>query len=277
MIEWVLGWLWWAWASVTAVVAFALDFLVGWAWRNPVAAAAALFGFIRMWGTTVQTGQAGVLFAWGRPVKILEPGFHALIPLFQTVRVLPARSVTLAPPPQRVTTADGLVFDAEATLVFRISDPIKATVEVDDLRAGCLAALALAVAHVVGHKTRPQLAAKGGLDGELRERVQETLTAWGVTVEQAGFNTIAPTRTTTRLTQQANRVRERAAALAILTAAGVPTETALALLGTTRQVIGHSRARYHRHRLKPRPDEAPPPVIVFVEAEEEAALGDLPA
>jgi hypothetical protein len=270
MIDWLLGWLWWAWDTSWWLLRSLWDLISGWIRRHPVTAWIFFIGFLRMWGITIQTGQTGVLFSWGRPRRLLEPGFHPLIPIFQTARVMPTRSVTLALPPQRVTSADGLVFDADATLVCRITDPIKATIEIDDLRAGCLTALSLACAEVIAHKTRADIAAKQGLDDELSRRVQADLDRWGVTVEQAGFNTIAPTRTTTRLSQQAKRLRERAGALKLLLAAGVPTGAALALLGTTKQVIGHSRARYHRGRLKPRPVEAAPPEeVVFLDEGEE--------
>ncbi len=272
MIDWLLGWLWWAVDAAWWLIGVVTKAVIEWVRRNPYAAALALFAFIRMWGITVQTGQSGVLFSWGRPVRVLEPGFHPLIPFFQTARVLPARSVTLSPPPQRVASADGLVFDADATLVFRISDPIKATVEIDDLRGGCLTALALGVAAIIGHKTRAELAAKEGLDGELKIRVQLALEPWGVTIEQVGFNTIAPTRTTTRLSQQGQRLRERATVLRLFTDAGVPLTSALALLGTTKQVIGHSRARYQRARLKPPPAVLPPPEEVILVATEEEEL-----
>jgi hypothetical protein len=272
MIGWLMSWVWWAWDTLWWLVTSAGSFLIEWARRHPYAAAVAVLAFLRMWGVTVQSGTTGVLFSWGWPVRTLGPGFHPLIPLFQTVRVMPTRSVTLALPPQRVTSRDGLVFDADATLVCRITDPVKATVEINDLRAGCLAMLSLACADIIGEKSREELLAKHGLDEALSQRVQEGIARWGVTVEQAGFNTIAPTRTTTRLSQQVKRLRERASALRGMMAAGLPVDAALPLLGTTRQVMGHSRWRYQKKRLRPAPPILDPLVAAEEEVEDDEAV-----
>src|SRR5262249_28712900 len=125
MIEWALGWLWWALGVVGWALRSVVDLVVWYAKQHPMYAALTVFAFIRMWGRAIQTGQAGVLFVFGRRRKVLEPGFHPLIPVVQEVRKLPIRSVTIQLPPQRLASADGLVFDVDATLVMRISDPVK--------------------------------------------------------------------------------------------------------------------------------------------------------
>src|SRR3954466_5387539 len=80
--------------------------VVGYAVRHPGQVLLVLFALLRTLGTTVQTGQAGVLFSFGRARRVLEPGFHPLIPFLQRVRQIPIRSVTLDLHKQRVTTAD---------------------------------------------------------------------------------------------------------------------------------------------------------------------------
>ena len=231
MIDWAFGWLGWAWGGVAFAITFLFTLTVEYVKRHPVYFVLAFFAFLRMWGTTVRTGYAGVLFSFGRAKKVLEPGFHPMIPVVQEVRKLPIRSLTLQLPPQRLTSQDGLVYDIDATLVMRISDPVKASTEIDDLRAGCITVLSLAVAEVIRTHSHEELATKGALDAEIAARVGHDLDRWGVTVEQAGLNTIAPTRTTTRLSQQRQRIQERADVLRPLLAAGLSAETALASVG----------------------------------------------
>ncbi|MFQ3649448.1 MAG: SPFH domain-containing protein [Gemmataceae bacterium] len=271
MMEW-----WnWAWSWLTYLVSSAWQIVVQFAQRNPVTFTLLMVGFLRLWGTTVQTGYAGVLFRFGRAVKILEPGFHPLLPIIQEVRKLPIRSITLQIPPQRIMNADGLVYDADATLVMRIVDPIKATVEIDNLRHGCITTLALGVAEVITSSDRQRLGARGDLDAELSKRVQAGLERWGIQVEQAGFNTIAPTRTTTRLSQQRQRTQERAAVLQWLIRAGnLAPCSALILLGATRRVVGRSQARYHR--LRQRSMALPELTPVLMTTEDEPLDDDLP-
>src|SRR5687767_4993025 len=108
MIAWLLDLAWWlldlALWFLRAVWRVALDQ----AKKHPAGAVVVALAIVRMFGTTVQTGTAGVLFSWGRAKKVLEPGFHPLIPIVQTVRHTPIRSVTLDLPRQRVATGDGL-------------------------------------------------------------------------------------------------------------------------------------------------------------------------
>ena len=91
MIAWharlAVGWAWW-------LIDLALWRAPGrWSPAVPVSTkhtrstvVLAFVAFLRMCGTTVQTGYAGVLFSFGRAKKVLEPGFHPLIPIVQEVR-----------------------------------------------------------------------------------------------------------------------------------------------------------------------------------------------
>src|SRR3712207_4051874 len=118
MLHWLLNWL----------LAYMLE--------HPAQVILALMVLVRMFGTTVQSGSRGVLFVFGRARKELKPGFHPLLPVVHHVRKTPVRSITLDLPRQRVTTTDGLVYDVQANLVYRIADPITSMVQVDNLRKG---------------------------------------------------------------------------------------------------------------------------------------------
>src|SRR5262249_6859391 len=112
----------WVLAAAWAIVKLILQFILNWALHHPVYAFGVFIAFLRMWGTLVQTGEVGVLFNSGRASRPLEPGFPPLIRIMQQARTMPARSITVTLPPQRLTTSDGLVFDIDATLVCRITD-----------------------------------------------------------------------------------------------------------------------------------------------------------
>ena len=118
MIEWLLSWVWWARDLVLSVLWWSWHWLLRMARHYPVQTAVTAFAFLRMWGALIQTGQVGVLFSWGKAQKkLLQPGFHPMIPLVHEVRKMPSRSISLELPRQRLATADGLVFDVDATLV----------------------------------------------------------------------------------------------------------------------------------------------------------------
>src|SRR3954452_21235614 len=84
--------------------------------QHPWAVAVMLYGLARAFGVTIQSGQRGVLFRWGKAVKELDPGFHWLVPFMHEVKKTPMRSITIGLPDQKVMTADGLVYDVGVNL-----------------------------------------------------------------------------------------------------------------------------------------------------------------
>jgi regulator of protease activity HflC (stomatin/prohibitin superfamily) len=154
-----------------------------------------------------------VKFSFGRVTRLCEPGFYPLIPVFQTIRIVPTRARTLELPTQTLATDDGLVFAVDANVAYRVTDPTKALVEVDDYIAALGQMLALSVHDVLATRDRASLRVSEVLDRDLATAMQTRCSAWGVEIERAGFNSIRPLRQTTRITQLASLTRSRAAAL----------------------------------------------------------------
>lgn len=154
---------------------------------------------------------------WGavhlRAKKVLEPGFHPLLPLVQQVRHLPVRSVALDLPRQRIMSADGLVYHVHTHIVYRVENPIPATTAIDNLGKGVLTLVPLLVRDLLRAQTRETLVTREVLEQDLTARGRQALARWGLTVEQVGLSTIAPTKETARLTQLPARVAEGARVL----------------------------------------------------------------
>jgi hypothetical protein len=241
-------WLAWAWDLLFGVLRWVGDAAFEFAKDRPLETGVLVLGFVRLFGTTIRTGNRGVLFTFGRARRVLEPGFHPLIPLIQAVRTTPVRSVTLDLPKQRALCADGLAYDVQANLVYHVEDPITAFVEIDDVRKGILTALALVVQDLIRTRTHAELHARVGLDEEFGARAGDRLKRWGVVVEQAGFKSLAPSKASLRLSQLARKAEERQRVLAGLIGEGLTPGLALGLLGSERQLIGHARDRYHSGR-----------------------------
>jgi hypothetical protein len=237
MIEWLLGVASWLFGE-------AVKFVVWFAKERPVAAALIVWGIIRSFGVVVQTGQAGVLFRFGRASKVLAPGFHPLIPVVHGVLKVHSRSISRDLPRQRVTTADGLVYNADTTLVFRVEDPIKAVTLVADVGRAISDVMPLLVHDVLRGRTREGLSDRRSLDAELAARAKERLAVWGLTIEQAGFSSISPTRHTVRLTQLRSRTLERFRLMKL--AGDRPEAVALLLCAGGPAPVSHSAARYRK-------------------------------
>ena len=233
---WALNWSW--------------DFLLGQAKDHPHAFFLLILFLVRQFGTTVRSGTRGVLFSFGRARRVLEPGFHPLLPVVHHVRKTPIRSVTLDLPKQRVTTSDDLVYDVQANLVYRVAAPVTSMVQIDNLRKGIEAVLPALVQEMLRVKARAEMVERTGFDEEFLARAGKVLERWGVVVEQAGFKTIAPTPPTLRLTQLAQLAAERARVLEWYVRAGLSPELAVALLGSERRCLSHAAHRYRTARRR---------------------------
>lgn len=225
--------------------------------QNPWAVVVLLYGMARAFGVMIQSGQRGVLFRWGWVVKELEPGFHWLIPFVHGVKITPVRSISIDLPNQKMMTADGLVYDVGVNVVYRVENATKAMTLVDHVDSGCRAAIPLIVSEVLRIRDQAQLVDRVSLDRELTERMNAWIARWGLTVEQAGFTTIAPHKSVLHTTQLRAKTTERALGLRALIAGGLDGESALVMLGSERQPVSKSSRRYHRSKRQPRRTAGP--------------------
>lgn len=226
-----------------------------WARENPYLTAAALYSLARATGVTVRSGQIGMRFTLGRANKVLEPGFHFLIPFAQRAKRLPSRSRTLELEDQTVVTLDGLVYRVQANVVWRITDIRKALIEISDVEVGLEHALALTVQTVLRGAQREDLRVSPELDGWLETDMAKFAAPWGVEIERAGFQTIAPSDETLALVQLRQRVAERRRALDLVRENGWSDLRATTLLSTshfprTRAVRARRREAQRRSRRR---------------------------
>lgn len=203
-------------------------------------------GLVRAMGVTIESGQTGLLFSFGRARRTLAPGFHPLIPFLQKVRRLPTRSRTLDIPAQRVVTLQGLVYHVDANLVYRVTDVRKALVEVDHLEKGMFQMLGMGIQEVLRQATRDELRETADLDRRLADNLARRLAAWGVEVERAGFPSITPSPRTLRITQLASLTDERHVTMDTFARGRLPAGPGLGLVGTRH--MPRSRTRRLRHQ-----------------------------
>jgi len=219
-----------------------------------VVVAATVAAFVRAMGVTIQSGWTGLRFTLGRADRELAPGFHVLVPFLQRARRVPTRSRTLDLPLQRVASFEGLVYHADANLVYRVVDVRKALIEIDKLEKGMLQMLGLGVQEVLRGIHRSDLAAPEALNAALAENLTGRLAPWGVAVERAGFPTITPSLASLRITQLPAVVGQREGLCARLVGAGVAPDAALGLIGTRLVPRPHREAarRYAGRRARVR-------------------------
>src|SRR3954449_12580751 len=85
----------------------------------------------------VQQYQRGVVLRFGRLLPVVrQPGLRVIVPFVDRMRKVPVQTTVLAVPTQNAITRDNVTVDVDAVVYFRVNDPVRAVVNVDDyLRA----------------------------------------------------------------------------------------------------------------------------------------------
>ncbi|MDL1969285.1 MAG: slipin family protein, partial [Deltaproteobacteria bacterium] len=76
--------------------------------------------------------ERGVIFRLGRVIKAKGPGLIILIPVIDKILKVSMRLVAMDVDPQDVITKDNVSVKVNAVIYFRVIDPIKAIVEVEN-------------------------------------------------------------------------------------------------------------------------------------------------
>ncbi len=218
------------------VLATVWAWIVDLMWENKWAAVLAIYAIVRASGITIDSGQTGLKFSFGRATRELKQGFHIVIPFVQKVRVVPTRSRTLDIPRQRVTTLDGLALLVETNLVYRIVDVRKALVQIDNLQKGILQTFGLSVQQVLRGLDGQTARVSKELEGKLEAVLSERLSDWGVQVERAGLTSITPSNETLRVTQLHQRAMARHYVHRVL-AEVLPARRAVMILGARTEYV----------------------------------------
>ena len=80
--------------------------------------------------------ERGVLFRFGRLSGVKGPGIFLIIPFVDKMVKVDLRTITLDVPPQDVITRDNVPVKVNAVAYFRVMDPAKAIVEIENYKVG---------------------------------------------------------------------------------------------------------------------------------------------
>jgi regulator of protease activity HflC (stomatin/prohibitin superfamily) len=161
----------------------------------------------------VKEYQRGVLFFFGRYVGIKEPGLRfVLVPMYRMVTV-DLRTIVQDVPEQDVITLDNVSSRVNAVIYFRVIDPDKAVLQVENYlyATGQLAQTSLR--SVVGaHELDALLAERDRLNDKLQTILDENTDAWGVKVSSVEIKHVEVPQDMRRvMARQAEAERERRA------------------------------------------------------------------
>jgi regulator of protease activity HflC (stomatin/prohibitin superfamily) len=158
--------------------------------------------------------ERGVIFRLGRlhsPPK--GPGLFFLIPIIDKMVRVDLRTVTLNIPPQEVITKDNVPVRVNAVAYFRIIDPEKAIVQVENFMVATSQISQTTLRSVLGqHVLDELLSERDKINAILQEIIDEATSPWGIKVSIVEVKDVEiPTGMQRAMARQAEAERERRA------------------------------------------------------------------
>ncbi|HUG42540.1 MAG TPA: slipin family protein [Longimicrobiales bacterium] len=179
-----------------------------------IGAAGVIAGFAAMMLRVMREYERAVVFRLGRLRAPRGPGLIVLWPfaLERMVKV-PLRIVAMDIPPQDVITRDNVSVKVNAVVYFRVSDPVKAIVEIEDYLFAISQLAQTTLRSVVGQAELDQLLAeRDAINMILRQHLDEGTDAWGIDVSAVEVKDIdLPQEMKRAMARQAEAERERRA------------------------------------------------------------------
>jgi regulator of protease activity HflC (stomatin/prohibitin superfamily) len=127
--------------------------------------------------------QRAVVFMLGRFWKVKGPGFFLLIPIVQQMVRIDLRTVVMDVPPQDVITRDNVSVKVNAVVYFRILDPAKAVIQVENYYQATSQLAQTTLRAVLGkHELDELLAAREKLNLDIQQVLDSQTSAWGIKV-----------------------------------------------------------------------------------------------
>ncbi len=157
--------------------------------------------------------ERGVIFRLGRVIGAKGPGVIILIPFIDKMVRVSLRVITMDVPTQDVITKDNVSVKVDAVVYFRVIDPVKAIVNVEDFMYAISQISQTTLRSVCGQAELDELLSKREkLNVKLQEIIDKETDAWGVKVVSVELKRIdLPEELVKAMARQAEAERERRA------------------------------------------------------------------
>jgi regulator of protease activity HflC (stomatin/prohibitin superfamily) len=157
--------------------------------------------------------ERGVIFRLGRLIAQKGPGLVLLIPIIDRMVRVDLRTITLNIPPQEVITRDNVPSSVTAVCYFRVIDPNRAIVEVENYLLATSQISQTALRSVLGKAELDQLLSeRERLNEDLQKIIDEQTEPWGVKVTTVEIKDVEiPEQMQRAMARQAEAERERRA------------------------------------------------------------------
>ena len=157
--------------------------------------------------------ERGVIFRLGRFVGVRGPGLIFLIPFIERMVKVSLRTVAMDVMPQDVITKDNVSVRVNAVLYFRVVEPEKAIIDVEDFLFATTQLAQTTLRSVVGQAELDELLSKRDkLNAQVQTILDEATDQWGIKVMTVEMKDVdLPMEMKRAMAKQAEAERERRA------------------------------------------------------------------
>lgn len=157
--------------------------------------------------------ERGVIFRLGRLIAVKGPGIIFLIPIVDKLVKMSLRTVVMDVPPQDVITKDNVSVKVNAVVYFRVVQPDKAVVEVENFLFATSQLSQTTLRSVLGQSALDELLAeRDKVNASLQQIIDTHTEPWGIKISNVEVKQIdLPVEMQRAMARQAEAERERRA------------------------------------------------------------------
>jgi len=178
-----------------------------------IAIAVVLFALISAAVKVVPEYQRGVIFRLGRLTGAKGPGLFVIIPIVDKMVKVDLRTITMDVPPQEAITKDNVPVKVNAVVYFRVLDPNRSVVEVENYVVATSQIAQTTLRSVLGQSDLDHLLTeREKINTRLQEIIDEQTDPWGIKVSIVEIKDVeVPSSMQRAMARQAEAERERRA------------------------------------------------------------------
>ena len=157
--------------------------------------------------------ERAVVFTFGRFTSVKGPGLIVIIPLVQQIERVELRTVVMDVPSQDVISRDNVSVKVNAVVYFRVIDPERAIIQVENFHAATSQLAQTTLRSVLGqHELDEMLAERDKLNVDIQKILDKHTDAWGIKVANVEIKHVDIDESMIRaIAKQAEAERERRA------------------------------------------------------------------
>ena len=157
--------------------------------------------------------QRGVIFLLGRFYRVKGPGLIIVVPIIQQMVRVDLRTIVMDVPSQDVISRDNVSVKVNAVVYFRVIDPERAIIQVEDFYMAISQLAQTTLRSVLGqHELDEMLAERERLNADIQAILDQQTDAWGIKVANVEIKHVDLDESMIRaIAQQAEAERARRA------------------------------------------------------------------